>query len=163
MQRRPVKMGRARARTGWLLWLAWGIFGSIFLFEDNAGGSLTLSFLLTSPLWCLFAAWPFLWLWRVLQKDSAMVTVDDDIVVGDVKARLVEKDGIRYVEAAPFCEAFQCERPPVAAVTLAGGDEQFLPLEAFRGRQRKTKRSPRGWKRRTVSAVKGRYVGSPQF
>ena len=137
MQRRPVKMGRARARTGWLLWLAWGIFGSIFLFEDNAGGSLTLSFLLTSPLWCLFAAWPFLWVWRVLQKDSAMVTVDDDIVVGDVKARLVEKDGIRYVEAAPFCEAFQCERPPAAAVTLAGGDEQFLPLEAFRGAAKK--------------------------
>ena len=66
-----------------------------------------------------------------------MVTVDDDIVVGDVKARLVEKDGIRYVEAAPFCEAFQCERPPAAAVTLAGGDEQFLPLEAFRGAAKK--------------------------
>ena len=137
MQRRPVKMSRARARTGWLLWLAWGIFGSIFLFEDNAGGSLTLSFLLTSPLWCLFAAWPFLWLWRVLQKEPAQVTIDDDIVAGDVKARLVEKDGVRYVEAASFCEAFHCDRPPAAAVKLPGGDEDFLPLEAFRGAAKK--------------------------
>ena len=67
------------------------------------------------------------------------MTVDDDIVAGDAKARRVEKDGIRYVETAPFCEAFQCERPSVATETLAGGDEQFLPLEAFRGAAKKNK------------------------
>ena len=51
MTRRPVKMGVSRARTGWLLWLAWGIFGAIFLFEDAGGGSLVLSFVV--PVGCV--------------------------------------------------------------------------------------------------------------
>ena len=47
----------------WLAWIAWGVIGSIFLFEDSRGGSGWLSFLLTSPFWLLFAVWPFIWLW----------------------------------------------------------------------------------------------------
>lgn len=139
MPRRPVKFSRARARTGWLLWLFWGIFGAIFLFEDHAGGSLTLSFLLTAPLWLMFALWPLLWFWRIIRRDPTQVTIDEDIAVGENVARLVEKDGVRYVEAQPFLAVFHGEKPKAAGVKLEGGEEVFLPLEAFRAQSRTNK------------------------
>ena len=64
----------------WLAWIAWGVIGSIFLFEDSRGGSGWLSFLLTSPFWLLFAVWPFIWLWLVTRRNDEWVEIDDDVI-----------------------------------------------------------------------------------
>lgn len=127
MARRQQKMSRAKSRTAWLAWLAWGIFGTIFVFEDTLGGSGAFAWIFTAPFWVMFAVWPFLWVWLKTRVKPEMVEADDDIVAGDVKCRLVQKDGVRYVERLSFETAFAIKlKGPF--VKLSGGDEDFVPL-----------------------------------
>lgn len=114
----------------WLAWIAWGVFGAIIQFEDTQGGSGTLSLILTSPFWLAFAVWPFLWLWIRTRKDPTMVDFDDDVTVDGKTARLIIKDGKRYVQAESFAEIFGVKT--AGTVKLAGGDEDFVCLEDVR-------------------------------
>lgn len=128
--RRKQRLSAGKSKTMWLAWLAWGIIGSIFLFEDSQGGSGVFSFILTSPFWLAFALWPFLWLWLKTRKDPAMVEIDDDITADGKTARLVLKDGVKYVQAEPFSETFRVKIEKT--VKLAGGDENFARLDELR-------------------------------
>lgn len=114
----------------WLAWSAWGVIGAIFVFEDIKGGSGWLTLLMTSPLWVAFAVWPFLWLWLRSKRDPSYVEIDDDIVAGDVKCRMVQKDGIRYMQKDDL-KLFNIEEN-LKAVTLEGGDELFVNVESVR-------------------------------
>ncbi|MDO4938098.1 MAG: hypothetical protein Q4E62_09290 [Sutterellaceae bacterium] len=127
MARRKQKMSRAKSRTAWLAWLAWGIFGTIFVFEDTVGGSGLFAWIFTAPFWVMFAVWPFMWAYLKMRMTPEMVEVDDDIVVGETKCRLVQKDGVRYVERASFEAAFE-QKLTEPTVKLAGGDEDFVEL-----------------------------------
>ena len=131
MTRRRQKFSRTKTRTAWLTWLAWGIMGSIFGFEDIRGGSGWLTVIMTSPFWILFIVWPFLWLWLVNQKNAALVEIDEDISTDTDTARLVQKDGVRYVEAPPFLQTFHINAD-MPTVLLPGGDEHFVELETVR-------------------------------
>ncbi len=130
MKRRQQKLSRSKQKTAWLAWAAWGVVGSVFLFEDIEGGSGYFSFLLTSPFWLMFAVWPFLWLWLKSRRDPALVEIDDDITAAGKTARLVQKEGVRYVESAPFSAVFGVKAR--GTVKLAGGDEDFTRLEDVR-------------------------------
>lgn len=127
MARRQQKMSRAKSKTAWLAWLAWGIFGTIFVFEDTLGGSGTFAWILTAPFWVMFAVWPFLWLWLKTHVKPEMVEVDDDIVRGNVKCRLVQKEGVRYLERTSFESAFAIQLTG-PFVKLPGGQEDFIAL-----------------------------------
>lgn len=131
MPRRIQRMSRAKARTAWLAWCAWAMFGSIFVFEDTAGGSGVFAWIFTAPFWVLFALWPFLWVWLKFRRDPHAVDIDDDITVEGLTARLVRKDGVDYVEIEPFCATFKLPEPD-EEVHLPGGNERFARLEHFR-------------------------------
>ena len=128
MARRQQKLSRAKSRTAWLAWAAWGVFGSIFLFEDTMGGSGVFAWILTAPFWIMFVVWPFLWVWLKTRRSPELVEIDDDIVAGDVKCRMVQKEGVRYVERDSFEKAFDLvsERP---FVKIPGGDEDFIAVK----------------------------------
>lgn len=137
MPRRLQKLSRAKSRTCWLAWCAWAVVGTIFVFEDTLGGSGTFAWILTGPFWLAFAGWPVLWLWlkHASRTRAGWVEMDDDIRLeeegGAVVCRVVQKEGVRYVEAASFAAAFG-RLPQAGAVKLAGGDEDFVPVEAVR-------------------------------
>lgn len=141
MTRRQQKMSPAKAKTAWLAWCAWGFLGGIFVFEDTLGGSGTFVWIFTAPFWALFAAWPFLWLWLRSRKADSLVEMDEDICAGDVTLRLVQKDGVRYVERGQLVKVLAAESDALTAKseTLAGGDEAFVRLENVRSL---AKRSP---------------------
>lgn len=131
MTRRLQKLSRAKARTAWLAWAAWGVLGTIFLFEDTLGGSGIFAWIFTAPFWAVFVAWPFLWVWLKTRKYPEWVEADDDITAETVKCRLVQKDGVRYVDKheaeEKFGIALQCD-----VVKIPGGDENFAALECLR-------------------------------
>lgn len=131
MTRRKQKMSRAKARTGWLAWICWGIVGSIFLFEDTAGGTGWLTLILTSPFWLAFALWPFLWIALKMNKSPEYVESDEDFTFSALTLRVVQKDGVRYLEKDAVAEllAGKCSAEPVA---LPGGEEVFVRLEDVR-------------------------------
>lgn len=131
MTRRGQKLSGAKSKTMWLAWLAWGIIGSIFVFEDAAGNSAWLTLLLTAPFWLMFAVWPFLWLWLKTRRNPNWVEMDDDIVAGDKTARLVQKDGVRYVDMDAFAAVFETPTD-LPYVTLPGGDERFVKVDDVR-------------------------------
>ena len=145
MPRRKQKLSRSKSRTAWLAWLAWAIVGSIFMFEDTEGGSGTFALILTAPFWFVFVLWPFLWIWLKTRRDPALVEIDDDITAAGRTARLVQKEGVRYVETAPFAAAFGVAAK--GTVRLPGGDEAFTPVEDIRALvQRTAKDAPvRQW------------------
>ena len=59
-----------------------------------------------------------------------MVEIDDDITADGKTARLVQKDGVKYVQAEPFSETFRVKIEKT--VKLAGGDENFARLDELR-------------------------------
>lgn len=130
MIRRKQKLSRSKSRTAWLAWIAWGIVGSIFVFEDTEGGSGIFAWIFTAPFWLVFALWPFLWMWLKMRNDPVLVEIDDDITAAGRTARLVQKDGIRYVETAPFADVFGVHA--AGCVRLPGGDEAFTRLDDIR-------------------------------
>lgn len=132
MPRRQQKLSSAKSRTAWLAWCAWGVFGSIFMFEDTAGGSGVFAWIFTAPFWVLFALWPLLWAWLRLRRAPGLVEIDDDITAGGATARLVQSEGIRYVEAAPFAQAFNLNLKGIETASIPGGGEVFVKLENVR-------------------------------
>ena len=133
MTRRKQKLSRARARTMWLAWCAWGVIGSIFLFEDTAGGTGWLSLILTAPFWVMFALWPLLWAYLRFRNDPALVEMDDDFPAPHGAVRVVQKDGVRFAEIGSLVRAFGLDAAQVgSAQTIEGGDELFAPLDALR-------------------------------
>ncbi len=118
----------------WLAWCAWGVIGSIFLFEDSAGGTGWLTLILTAPFWMMFVLWPLLWAWLRLRKDPELVEMDDDFPAGDGLVRVVQKDGIRYAECASLTAAFGDQALQGAKLQkIAGGDEDFVRLQDLPG------------------------------
>lgn len=127
MARRQQKLSRAKSRTAWLAWCAWGVFGSIFLFEDTFGGSGVFAWIFTAPFWVMFALWPLIWVWLKTRRNEALVEADDDISTEDAACRLIQKDGLRYVERESFEKAFGILlKGPFEKI--AGGDEDFVLL-----------------------------------
>lgn len=131
MTRRYQRLSRARARTFWLVWLAWAMFGSIFVMEDERGGTGWLTIILTSPFWIAFVLWPFLWAWTRFTRNPTWVEMDEDIPAGEVTARLVQKDGVRYADAAQILSVFGV-KGPWPLTHIAGGDEAFVRIEDLR-------------------------------
>ena len=133
MTRRKQKLSRAKARTMWLAWCAWGVLGSIFLFEDTAGGTGWLSLILTGPFWLMFAAWPLLWAYLRFRKDPALVEMDDDFPAPKGTVRVVQKDGVRYAELETLAKAFGVDADQIDSVkTIEGGEERFAAFDSLR-------------------------------
>lgn len=132
MPRRQQKLSFAKSRTAWLAWCAWGVFGSIFVFEDTAGGSGVFAWIFTAPFWVLFALWPFVWVWLKARRAPDLVEIDDDITAGEMTARLVQYNGVRFVEAHPFAQTFGVKLEAIETVAIPGGDETFVRLDDVR-------------------------------
>ena len=132
MARRRQKLSKARARTAWLAWCAWGVIGSIFLFEDVAGGTGWLTMILTAPFWLMFALWPVLWAWLRLREAPESVEMDEDFPVAGKSIRVVQKDGERFAEKASFAAVFPGEAGKLKETRkIPGGDEEFFPFSAI--------------------------------
>jgi len=115
----------------WLAWCAWGVLGSIFIFEDTQGGTGWLAWTMTAPFWVMFALWPLLWFWLSRRRDADLVEIDDDILAEDIRCRLVQKSQIRYMEVDALKNVFGLTSN-APHVKLTGGDEDFVALEDIR-------------------------------
>lgn len=132
MARRRQKLSKARARTAWLAWCAWGVIGSIFMFEDAAGGTGWLTTILTAPFWLMFALWPVLWAWLRLRVNPDCVEMDEDFPADGKSIRVVQKDGERFVERASFAAVFPGQADKLQELRrIPGGDEEFVPFAAI--------------------------------
>ena len=132
MARRRQKLSKARARTAWLAWCAWGVIGSIFLFEDAAGGTGWLTMILTAPFWLMFALWPVLWAWLRFRTAPDSVEMDEDFPVAGKFIRVVQKDGERFAEKASFAAVFPGQAKKFEETRkIPGGDEEFFPFSAI--------------------------------
>ena len=131
MSRRKQKFSREKARTMWLAWSAWLFIGGIFVFEDTQGGTGWLTWTMTAPFWLAFVLWPFLWAYLASRRNPEYVEIDDDIRAGDTVCRLVQKDGTRYAGKTSLDAAFHI-KGALTTCKLAGGSEDFVPLDALR-------------------------------
>ena len=131
MARRKQKFSREKARTMWLAWSALLFIGGIFVFEDTQGGTGWLTWTMTAPFWLAFILWPFLWAYLATRRNPEYVEMDDDIRAGDAVCRLVQKNGVRYAEKSALDAAFDL-KGKLPTITLEGGDEKFVPIEALR-------------------------------
>lgn len=131
MKRRSQKLNPSKAKTMWLAWLTWGVMGSIFVFEDVSGGTGWLTLLLTAPFWLMFAVWPVLWLWLATRRNPDWVELDDDIIAGEKMARLVQHNGVRYVDMDAFSFVFGTPTD-LDFVNIPGGDERFVTIDTVR-------------------------------
>lgn len=131
MTRRYQRLSHARSKTCWLVWFAWAMFGSIFVMEDTRGGTGWLTWILTSPFWIAFGMWPILWLWTRFTKNPSWVEMDEDIPADGVTVRLVQKDGVRYVDAAEAARVFGLPKT-WPTIKIPGGEEDFARIEDLR-------------------------------
>ncbi len=60
-----------------------------------------------------------------------MVEIDDDIVAGDIKARVVQSEGVRYAEKSSF-EAACGVTAQVDFVEIFVGDERLIRIDDLR-------------------------------
>lgn len=129
MTRRKERMSRSKSRTMWLAWLAWGIFGAIFVFEDTGGGTGWFAWLMTAPFWVCFALWPALWAWLWFRKDPEAVDFDDDLQCDGKALRVVIRNGIAYAEPEQLKALFGQSIDRSKVMKLPGGNEDFVQLQ----------------------------------